>query len=559
MLRIALAQINPTVGDLSGNRDKILRFIKVAEEKGADILVFPEMCLTGYPPEDLLLKPHFLNDCQTVMKNIAKRSGHVLTFVGFPLIKRGRLYNACAGIYCGKFIGVYSKRKLSNYGVFDERRYFDTGDSPLLIRYGEIKLGVTICEDIDPLSSGIDLLVSLSASPYHFGKVKERKKMVRDFVSKNKVTIAYCNQIGGQDELVFDGGSFICERNGKFILEGPLFKEELLMTDLVFKKRSVLKGSSPATKKSESWIKIKPSSETKRIPISPYSGKAMGVEEEVYEALILGIQDYVRKNGFKKVAMGLSGGIDSALVSVLACDALGAENVSCISMPSPFSSQEAIKDAKILTRNLGTRLITLPIEDIYRAYLAALKPAFKGKKTDVTEENIQARIRGNMLMAFSNKFGWLILTTGNKSEMSVGYATLYGDMAGGFAVLKDVYKTLVYRLVNFRNKKADRELIPRSVIERAPTAELYPGQKDEDTLPPYSILDKILQLYIEKDLSYDMMLKKGFKQKITKDVIQRVDMNEYKRRQSPPGIKITPKAFGKDRRMPITNSYKSGK
>ena len=554
MVRIALAQINPTVGDLLGNRDKIIRFIKVSEEKGVDILIFPEMSLTGYPPEDLLLKPHFLNDCQAAMKNIAKYSNHVLTFAGFPIIKNGCLYNACAGIYQGKIIGVYSKQKLPNYGVFDERRYFDTGDKPFLIEYGETKLGVTICEDIwneagpakDTASLGVDLLINLSASPYHLGKVRERKKLVRNFASKNKTAVAYCNQVGGQDELVFDGGSFICEKNGRFILEGPLFKEELLLTDLAFKKR---------VSSAKSYIKLEPSPKPKRIPISPYSVTALGKEEEVYEALILGIQDYVRKNGFTKVALGLSGGIDSALVSVLACDALGAENVTCISMPSPFSSSEALKDAKIITRNLGIKLITLPIENVYCSYIGMLKPAFRNKKTDVTEENIQARIRGNILMAFSNKFGWLILTTGNKSEVSVGYATLYGDMAGGFAVLKDVYKTLVYRLANFRNKKEGKEFIPASVIARAPTAELYIGQKDEDTLPPYPVLDKILQFYIEKDLGYDTILKKGFKREIVRDIIQRVDMNEYKRRQSPPGIKITPKAFGKDRRMPITNAY----
>lgn len=559
MLRIALAQINPTVGDLSGNRDKLLRLIKVAEEKGGDILIFPEMSLTGYPPEDLLLKPHFLDNCHKLIEEVSKNTGNILTFVGFPRIKGGCLYNACACIYKGKTVGLYYKRKLPNYGVFDERRYFDEGNTPLLLHYGEVKIGVTICEDIwneaepakDTVKFGIDLLINLSASPYHFGKVHERKKLVRDFAIHNKVVIAYCNQVGGQDELIFDGGSFICDRSGKFVLEGALFKEELLFKDVEFKK-----ARSGIAKRSGSWIKLKPQPKEKRIPLSSSPVKHMGVEEEVYEALILGIRDYVRKNGFSKVALGLSGGIDSALVAVLACDALGAENVYCISMPSPISSPDPLKDTKSIARNLGVKLITLPIENIYNSYLDLLRGSFKGRKADITEENIQARIRGNILMALSNKFGWLILTTGNKSEMSVGYATLYGDMAGGFAVLKDVYKTLVYRLVNFRNKKGGGEVIPKSVIERAPTAELRPGQRDEDTLPPYPTLDKILHLYIEKDMSFDAIIQKGFSREITRDVIHRVDRNEYKRRQSPPGIKITPKAFGKDRRMPITNAYR---
>lgn len=557
-MRIALAQINSTVGNLSGNKDKISRFIQVAEEKGVDILVFPELSLTGYPPEDLLLKSHFLEECQSMIRGLTKFFNPMLTLIGFPLSRRGLVYNACAGLYNGKIAGVYAKRRLPNYGVFDERRYFEAGQKPLLFQYGQTRVGVTICEDIwdeggpakEAVSLGAELIINLSASPYHFGKVKERKKLVRDFALKNKAAIAYCNQVGGQDELIFDGGSFICQKNGQFILSGPLFKEELLLADIEFKKKT-----SIPEKKAGVWIKLEAESPKKKVPILPSLIKDLEVEEEVYRALVLGIQDYVRKNGFKNVTLGLSGGIDSALVSVLASDALGAENVFAVTMPSPFSSPETIKDAKIMARNLGLKLLVLPMEAIYRSYLELLAGPFKGRKPDITEENIQARIRGNILMALSNKFGWLVLTTGNKSEMSVGYATLYGDMAGGFAVLKDVYKTLVYRLANYRNKKAGRELIPATIIQRPPSAELAPGQKDRDILPPYATLDKILRLYIEKDLSGEDIIKKGFSSKVVKDIIHRVDRNEYKRRQSPPGIKITPKAFGRDRRMPITNRY----
>ncbi len=555
-IRVALAQINPTVGDLKGNKKKILDYIKRAEKYCPDIIVFPELALCGYPPEDLVLKPHFRKDVLKVLNNLIKScNSSAIVVIGYPREKGKQIYNSAGIIYKNKKVADYDKVNLPNYGVFDEKRYFTPGKEPLVLKIGSVRIGVTICEDIwiNPIShvmealSGAEILINLSASPYHRRRIIQRINLLEKISKKYTLGIAYCNMIGGQDELVFDGASLVVE-NGYLKAIASQFQEDLLIYDFKIDSRQKLLNKVKE-------VKLEYNIQEKSTTLPEYKKQVLSEIEEVYQALVVGTRDYVRKNGFQKVVVGLSGGIDSSLTAVIAVDALGAENVIGVSMPSGFSSKSSVEDARTLASNLRIRFLKIPITSIYHVYLKALKSVFDHLPFDTTEENIQARIRGNILMALSNKFGYLVLTTGNKSELSTGYCTLYGDMAGGFAVLKDVPKTLVYKLGAWRNKKAGRELIPENVFSKPPSAELKLDQKDQDTLPPYEILDEIIQLYIEEERSFDDIVKAGFKKSVVRKVIKMIDNNEYKRRQAPPGIKITPKAFGKDRRMPITNRY----
>jgi len=537
-MRIAIAQINSTVGDLSGNFGKIAEYTEKAKLLEADLVVFPELALTGYPPEDLLLKAGFIRDNITKLNELAKTVSGISAVVGFVDRSGPNIYNAAAHIEGKKVKYVYHKTFLPNYGVFDEKRYFDPGaEKPRTFRIKGVPAGINICEDIwfedgpaKSLSkSGAKIILVINASPYSIAKVRTREKIIRKQAVGNKVFIVYVNLVGGQDGIVFDGFSMVVNPQGKIIARAEGFAEELLMIDL-------------------------PLGPEEQKPVVIYNNSgALGAEEEVYKALMTGLRDYVLKNSFKNVVIGLSGGIDSAIVAALAADCLGRENVHAVFMPSKFSSYESREDAERLARNLGIDFLTIPIEGPMEAYAKLMTPFFKGLKPDVTEENLQARIRGNILMALSNKFGWLVLTTGNKSEMSTGYATLYGDMAGGFAVIKDVPKTLVYGISKYRNSLSP--VIPERIITKAPTAELRPNQKDSDSLPVYDILDPILKAYIEDDKDLEYIISRGFDRDTVKKVLRLVDGSEYKRRQSPPGVKITPKAFGKDRRMPITNKY----
>ena len=576
-LRIGLAQINPTVGDFEGNLRKHLFYLEEAVRRKVDLLCFPELSLTGYPPEDLLLKPSFIKDNLWTLKEFVRytKGKDITVILGFVDFKEG-IYNAACVIHEGEEKGVYHKIFLSNYGGFDEERYFKEGDSWQLFLIKGVKVGLSIGEDlyypIGPVTAqvlnGAELIVNIDASPYYIGKREFREKVFSVRAQEGKVPIVYINMVGGQDELVFDGNSLIFDEKGEIIIRGKAFEEELIIIDLVIKEISTGKLLDPWLRKNkirealnfgkQDLIVVdenkasypKPSIESLRYTPLP-------LLEEIYRALLTGTRDYVKKNGFEKVLIGLSGGIDSSLVATVAVDALGKENVIGVMMPSRYTSQRSIEDASQLARNLGIELKVIPIEPIYEAYLETLAPHFKGTEFGTAEENIQARIRGNILMALSNKFGWLVLTTGNKSEMACGYATLYGDMAGGFAVIKDVPKTMVYELVKWRNKVAGYDLIPRSVIEKAPSAELKPDQKDTDTLPPYDILDPILKLYVEENASFEEIVSLGFDEETVKRVIRMVDRNEYKRRQAPPGIRITQRAFGRDWRLPITNRYRN--
>lgn len=554
-IRIAIAQINCTVGDFEGNYRKICDYLKLARGVGAGIVSFPELTITGYPPEDLLLKNQFIDDNLDALKRIAKSVDGLVAVVGFVDRVKNDIYNAAAIIYEGKIAGIYHKALLPNYGVFDEKRYFKPGTNPSVFRLGDFILGINICEDIwhkeGPIcpqaQSGAHLIINLNSSPYHAGKIKEREEIVRNQAKANNVFIAYTNLVGGQDELVFDGQSMIVDNAGKVLSRAAAFREDLLAVDIDI---ALDKARAP-----KNAITITGKFDTTNLPVLPKKEiRPLDTTVEVYQALQLGLKDYVNKNGFKKVVMGLSGGVDSALVAALAVDALGSENVTGVFMPTRYSSPESESDARILASNLGIKFITISIEQLFKLYLMTLEPQFAGLGKDITEENLQARIRGNTLMALSNKFGWLVLTTGNKSEMSTGYATLYGDMAGGFAVIKDVPKTLVYKLSKYRNSTGN--VIPDSVIAKEPTAELKPNQKDSDSLPPYGILDPILKAYVEEDKGLEEMISMGFDKATISKIIGLVDKSEYKRRQSPPGIKITPKAFGRDRRMPITNKYR---
>ncbi|MCD6539234.1 MAG: NAD+ synthase [Candidatus Omnitrophica bacterium] len=553
-LRIGLAQVNPTVGDIKANICKVKEYVKRAEEYSAHIVAFPEMVVTGYPPEDLLLKPKFIEDNLRALYEFASSVEDTLVIVGFVDKVKKNIYNSAAIIYRGRVRGIYHKMFLSNYGVFDEKRYFQAGEASLVFSFGKVIFGVNIGEDIRDVEGSINkqakqgarLIFILNASPFYAGKIDIREKIIRSQARRNKVNIAYINLAGGQDGLVFDGVSFIIDREGRLLEEGEMFKEDLLLVDLKF---------LPSKRLSEGVITVtKDIPVKKRIPLPEKRAERLPYLAQIYGALLLGLKDYVYKNGFEKVVIGLSGGIDSSLVATLACDALGRENVVGVFMPSPYTSPASREDVEELVDNLRIRLIKIPIDEIYKIFLEYLKPQFKGVKKDVTEENIQARIRGTILMALSNKFGWLVLTTGNKSEMACGYATLYGDMAGGFSVIKDVPKTLVYRLAHYRNTIS--KVIPDHILIKEPSAELKPNQKDKDSLPPYEILDPILKAYIEEEKSLEEIVSLGFERKIVEKVLTMVDKNEYKRRQSPPGIKITPRAFGKDRRMPITNKFK---
>lgn len=543
-IRVALAQINPTVGDIDGNTDKMLNFVKRAHAVKADIIIFPELAITGYPPEDLLLKPKFIADNLKALNKIEKRVGDFGVVVGFVGKERDKIFNSAAFISNGKTVALCNKALLPNYGVFDEKRYFAEGKPLPVFTFKGARIGLGICEDIwrkgGPASRQIkgsrtDLIVNINASPYHAGKINDRLDVLRDRQKEGKSSIVYVNTVGGQDELIFDGGSLVLDKKGKVIAMGKQFEEDLVFVDI------------PLRNGGHKMIELKP-------PIKRLGFEPLSAEEEVYKALTLAVRDYVGKNRFKKVLMGLSGGIDSGITACIAADAIGKENVNCVFMPSEFTSERSHDDAYALAKNLGVNIVDLPINRILESYLFDLSSEFKGLEKDITEENLQARIRGNLLMALSNKFGWLVLTTGNKSEMSVGYATMYGDMAGGYAVLKDIPKTLVYRLANWRNKKGP--VIPQSMIEREPTAELKPNQKDQDVLPPYEVLDPIVEYYVVNNMDYKHIVRKGFPAGMVKKAIRMIDRAEYKRRQSPPGPKITHRAFGKDWRLPITNLYK---
>jgi len=569
-----MAQISSTVGDLSSNTRKICDYITEAKRHQADLVAFPELALTGYPPEDLLLKSQFIRDNLTALKKIIKHTQGITAVVGF-VDSQDDIYNAAAIIHDGKLVEVYHKIYLPNYGVFDEDRYFQAGtDYPVFVLNG-VTIGVNICEDIwypdgptivQTLGGGAELIINISASPYHAGKWTTREKMLSTRARDNAVIVAYNNLVGGQDELIFDGMSMIMDQEGEILARGKQFEEDLLLADLnldaVFRARlhdprrrkEKLAFESAQKRVTKTILSEQPL--PKKKPIKRRSEGVLPLLEEIYRALVLGVKDYVTKNGFSKALIGLSGGIDSALTTTIAVDALGAENVTGVFMPSLYSSKESGEDATLLAKNLGIHFITVPITDLFKMYLRELAPEFKGRPADTTEENLQARIRGNLLMALSNKYHWLVLTTGNKSELSVGYATLYGDMAGGFAVIKDVLKTLVYELARHRNARDRKPVIPQRVFDKAPTAELKHNQTDQDTLPPYEILDGILQAYVEEDRSAEEITAMGYDRKTVERVIAMVDQSEYKRRQSPIGIKITPRAFGKDRRVPITNRYR---
>ncbi|MCJ7578338.1 MAG: NAD+ synthase [candidate division Zixibacteria bacterium] len=572
-LRVGLAQINCTVGDLEGNTKKIIQYLDKAKKMGVELICFPELSITGYPPEDLLLKPQFIEDNLKALKKIIPKTEGLTAVVGF-VDRNGEVYNAAAVIHNKKLMQVYHKINLPNYGVFDEYRYFQPGEKVSVYQLGDLVFGVNVCEDIwypegsakaQALIGEALLVVNINASPYHMGKWKEREKMLSTRAVDNRIFILYNNLVGGQDELVFDGMGMIFNPQGETILRGKQFEEELIIADLdldeVFRARlHDPKWRNEKEKfKSETIDKLiitKKITKRKKPKLKRINPEPLSPIAEVYEALVLGTRDYLGKNGFSKAVLGLSGGIDSALVAVIAKDALGKENVISVFMPSQYTSKRSYEDAKKLALNLGIRFIDLPISKILETYLLTLSIEFKGKKPDVTEENLQARIRGNLLMALSNKFGWLVLTTGNKSELAVGYSTLYGDMVGGFVVLKDIPKTLVYKLARYRNSKEKKELIPEDILKREPTAELKPHQKDTDTLPPYPVLDLILKYYVEEDKGFKEIKDLGFDENTITRVIKMVDRSEYKRRQAPPGIKITPRAFGKDRRLPITNKYK---
>jgi NAD+ synthase (glutamine-hydrolysing) len=574
-MRVALAQMNAVVGDIEGNARRIRGLIEDARDEGAQLVVFPELALTGYPPEDLLLKTHFADAARAALEDLAVAARDIVALVGFPE-RADDLYNAAAVLADGQLRAVYRKMFLPNYGVFDEHRYFQEGTEPALIEVNGVGVGLTICEDIwepgPPASSealsGAQVIVNLSASPYHAGKPLEREQMLVQRARDNLAAVVFCNLVGGQDELVFDGGSVAIDENGKVLARAPQFEEALCMCTIdpgavaALRLRDTRHRAAVRREREQSApgvptlvrLQVPPAEEDEDLGGSV--AQPLGPEEEVYRALETGVRDYVEKNGFKRVVLGLSGGIDSALVGLVAVDALGPERVTCVVMPSPYSSDETQADARAIARNLGADLVELRIEEPMEAFEHVLADQFRDAEPDIAEENIQARIRGNLVMALSNKFGWLVLTTGNKSELSVGYATLYGDMAGGFAVLKDVFKGWVYRLVRWRNEREGRELVPGSVLDRPPSAELRYEQRDDESLPPYDVLDPILEGYIEEDLDTEQLVNRGFSSEDVEQVVRLVDLAEYKRRQAPPGIRISLRAFGRDRRMPITNRFR---
>jgi NAD+ synthase (glutamine-hydrolysing) len=569
-VRLALAQINSIVGDLDGNRDRILARLAEARQANADLVLFPELAVTGYPPEDLLLRPAFIRAARRTLDEIAAQTLGTVALVGAPHLDTD-LYNACFVLAGGEVRGVYRKRFLPNYGVFDEDRYFAPGRDLMLLRFGETVVGPTICEDIwqpgppatDLALAGAQLITNLSASPFHVGKDREREEMLRVRARDNSCFVALCNAVGGQDELVFDGHSVVIDDEGEVVARAPGFEEVLLVVDIEpdavvgrrlrdVRRRSLARGRDGAP--TPEVVELGPLREQVDQVHGPLAAQLDDLEQ-MRQALELGLADYVGKNRFGHVVVGLSGGIDSALTAALAVEALGAESVHGVSMPSRYSSDGTRGDAARLAESLGIDFQEIAIEPVFEAFDGALAEAFEGRDSDLTEENLQARIRGTLLMALSNKFGWLVITTGNKSEMSVGYATLYGDMAGGFALLKDVYKTDVFRLARRLNERAERELIPVSIIDRAPSAELRHDQLDEDSLPPYPALDQVLEAYVELDRSREELADDGFDPALVDRALAMIDRAEYKRRQAPPGVKLHPKAFGRDRRTPITNRW----
>ncbi len=583
-LRLALAQIDATVGDLEANTRLIARSIELARDAGAQLVLFPELCLSGYPPEDLVLRRDFLEAVYDSLHNLAGGIDGIVALVGFPeRVDRPPIqqpnplidpiappaHNSLAVLADGEVRGIYRKIQLPNYGVFDERRYFEPGTTPATIGVDGVLVGLTICEDIwvpgtpevEEAAAGAHLIVNSSASPYHRGKGAAREAMIAERAVQNGVALALCNAVGGQDELVFDGASVVVAPNGETIARAAQFEPELLVCDLLLAAEpSGTAGGDGAASEArgapalaELTSGARPEGHLDRHVTEPIPAE----EQEVYRALTVGLRDYVEKNGFEHVVLALSGGIDSAAVALIAVDALGPERVTVVIMPSPYSAEETQADARTIAANLGVEVIEIQIAEPMRAYAEALAECFEGTEPGIAEENLQARIRGNLVMALSNKFGWLVLTTGNKSEMSVGYATLYGDMAGGFAVVKDVFKTLVYRLVRDRNERAGRELVPNSVLERPPSAELKPDQLDQDSLPSYEVLDRILEGYVERDEGPEELVAQGLPEEVVEEVIRLVDRAEYKRRQAPPGIRVSTKAFGRDRRLPITNRFGS--
>ena len=570
-LRIALAQMNAVVGDIAGNEAKIAESIAAARDAGAQLVCFPELALTGYPPEDLLLKEHFLADTRAALERLAEQATGIVAVVGYPE-RAEDVHNAAAVLADGEIAASYRKLHLPNYGVFDELRYFQPGQRGATIVVDGVTVGLTICEDIwqpgPPLSdealSGARVIVNLSASPYDAGKGARRERMLQQRARDELTAVAFCGLVGGQDELVFDGHSLVVDHEGTVLARAPQFEEALLLAEVDpvtvgsarlrdTRRRAPAAAARDTVDQLGSFIVGRPEDAQ---PFSASVAPMPELVEEIYGALVLGTRDYARKNGFGHVVLGLSGGIDSTLVALIAVDALGPDCVTCVTMPSPYSSEGTRGDAHRLAGNLGCELLELPIEPMMRAFDSALSDVFAGREADLAEENLQARIRGNLLMALSNKFGWLVLTTGNKSEMSVGYSTLYGDSAGGFAVIKDVPKQLVYRLTRFRDERADGALVPPELFTRAPSAELREDQRDEDSLPPYEVLDAILEGYVEHDLGREQLVARGLPPDDVDRVIRLVDIAEYKRRQQPPGIKITTRAFGRDRRVPITNRYR---
>ena len=566
MLRLALCQANLPVGDLAGNVERIRHGIRHARDRGSDLVLFPELALTGYPPEDLLLKASFVREAAEAAGALAAEVTGIVAVVGVPASgAEAALHNAAMVLADGRIAATYHKHHLPNYAVFDERRYFAPGRQALVIEVRGWRVGLTICEDIwmpggpadwAAAEGGADLLANLSASPYHREKGQERESLFAARCRRQRCGLAFCNAVGGQDELVFDGHSLVIGPDGALIARGAQFEEEMLVVDLERPAGSRVAAPEPAGDGQVTTVSLTaPAAPAPRPPLpSPQTAALLSPAAETYRALTLGTADYIRKNRFRGAVLGLSGGIDSALTLAIAADAIGPEAVTAVSMPSRYTAAENRDDAAELARRLGVRLIELPIEDLASAYAAALTRPFAGTEPDVTEENLQARIRGNLVMALSNKFGWLVLTTGNKSEMSVGYATLYGDMAGGFAVLKDVLKTWVYRLSVWRNRNG--EVIPQRIIDKPPTAELRADQLDSDSLPPYDLLDAILEAYVEQDRSPAEIEGLGFDRDTVERVVQLVDRAEYKRRQAPPGVRISTRAFGKDRRLPITNRYR---
>jgi NAD+ synthase (glutamine-hydrolysing) len=573
-IRIALAQINTTVGDFAGNTAKIVSRIEEARAAGADIVALPELCIPGYPPEDLLLRPQFIKANLRALDQVIAASRGITTIVGF-IDKTSDIHNAAAVIHDGELKGVYHKTYLPNYGVFDEYRYFKSGETAPVFLHGDIPIGVNICEDIwypgGPTQvqalAGAQLIINISASPYYSEKGQDRERMLGTRAEDNAVALAYVNLVGGQDELVFDGASLIFDERGRLLARGHSFEEDFIVADInterVFKERlhdprrrqERIDFFSEGMRVEQHTLRDQPTDVRDRPSSSPHVAPRLSRVEEVYKALVLGTRDYVRKNGFERVVIGLSGGVDSALVACVAADALGPEQVSCVFMPTRYSSSESGRDDEKLAKNLGVNYQVIAIEDTFKQYLEMMKPAFAGTAMGVAEENLQARIRGNILMALSNKFGALVLSTGNKSETSVGYSTLYGDMCGGLMVIKDVPKLLVYELCAYINSRSAAPVIPEYIITRAPSAELREDQRDQDTLPPYETLDAILERYVEDDMSLEAIVADGFDEKTVRWVIRQVDINEYKRRQAAPGIKVTTRAFGRDRRMPITNRF----